>query len=346
MGISDSPDMRRDLLTQTKESWDRLSRAWSESIEGVCRDVVPGTRYNAVHGWMNPWAFQTIVTSPYASARFQEMIDAAARDLPELMMHGRNEETVKGIRDKWLRSYRSLLGEMLGIPQQSEAERVLDQWRTFFGAFSGTGSGSPKSLFPDFSSMLPWPESYREPGSGLTGVTAWNRYCERMLGPFFPFLGGDRIDLRDDRIKRAIDAQTGFLEALPGFQEQIVTAAGKGLEKVIGKILSLGPEKPSSDTYREFYRVWISTHEEAITRLFRSESFGNAVLDMIRRGIDAKKEMDNLTAAVMSPWNVPSTRDIDVVRQEVRVLSDRVEALEEEVRALKSALGRSNEALE
>jgi hypothetical protein len=141
-----------------------------------------------------------------------------------------------------------------------------------------------------------------------------------------------------------MDAQTRFLNALPEFQEQIVSAAGKGLEEVIGRIVSLGVEQLSPETYQEFRRVWISAHEEAVLKLFRSDAFSKAILDTIQRGIDAKKEMEGLIAAGFMPWTVPSKGDLDAVNEEVRALRDHIGKLEEEIRALKVELMRIREA--
>jgi len=344
MVSSDLPDMQQDFLTRMTESWSRLSSAWTDAVKGL--HVEPAhSGYNSVgHGWMNPWAFQSVVKSPSTASRFQEMIDSAARDLPELLMHGSDKGTVNDIKDKWLRSYRNFVGEMLGIPRQSEAMRLVDRWRTFFRSFSGSGSGFRGGLFPDFSAMIASMEPFLEPKSGSMGFNIWTQSYEMMFDRLFRFPGGSLTREWEDRFNRAMETQTRFLNALPEFQEQIVSAAGKGLEKVIGRIVSLGVEQLSPETYQEFHRVWISTHEEAMVRLFRSDAFSKAILDTIQSGIDAKKEMEGLIASGFSPWSVPIKEDLDAVNEEVRALIDHVGKLEDEIRALKVELIRIREA--
>lgn len=344
MEISDLPDMQQDFLTRMTESWARLASAWTDTIKGLHEDTDHNDYRGAVPGWMNPWAFQSIVSSPSTAGRFQEMIDSAARDLPELLTHGRDKRTIKDIRDRWLQSYRTLVGEMFGIPQESDAKRFLEQWRSFAGALSRAGSGFSGGLFPDFSAMISSMRSFFEPGSGSTGFDFWTPGYEKMFNLLFRFSGGPLTTGREDPFERALGAQTTFLKALPEFQEQIVSAADRGLEKVINRIASLGVEQLNPETFQEFYRVWITTHEEAMIRLFRSDTFSRFILDTIQRGIEARKEMERLVAAGISPWSIQSKGDFDAVNEEIRVLRDHIGKLEEEVRALKAEITRNRGA--
>jgi hypothetical protein len=342
MEISDLPKMQQDFLTRMAESSERLSAAWAEVAKGVKAGKASVDYKSVAPGWMNPWEFQNVVSSPSAAVRFQEMIDSAATDIPELLKHGRDEMIVKNIKAKWLKSYRNLVGEMFGIPRRSQTEKYLEQWRTLLGSLSGARSGFGGGLLPDFSAMISSMESFfqSDTTSKSSGLNIWIESYEKTLGHFFRFPGGSLTREYEARAKRAMDAQIKFLDSLPGFQEQIVAAAEKGLEKVIDKVLSLGVEQISPETYRMFYKVWINTHEEALVELFRSERFSESILDAVKRGVDAKQKMDSLVADNLAFWNVPSQRDLDAVLEEVRTLRDHVNGLQEEIGALKVELAQ------
>ncbi len=225
MHISDLPHMRQDFLTRTAESWTRLSGAWTDTVRGLLEGTKPADHTDIVPGWMNPWAFRSIVESPSTVSLFQEMIDSAARDLPELPAHGTDERTVKNVKDKWLRSYRNVVGEMFGIPRRSEAQRFPDQWRTYADAVSGSGSAFRRGLFPDFSAMMSSMKLLPESGSGALDI--WITSYNKMLDRLFRSSCDRRSGECEDRYNRAICAQDRFFKALSEFQEQIVSAGGR-----------------------------------------------------------------------------------------------------------------------
>lgn len=338
MEISDFPKTQQDFLKRISESSARLAGVWMDSMKGVKAENAPGDHLDAGLGWMNPRAFQGILNSPSATTRFQEMIVAAASDLPELMSHGRDKATVTRIQRKWLQAYRNFVREILGIPPRSKAEQYLEQWRTMLAGISSAGSRFSGGLFPDFSAMISTMETLFQPStvpsSNLPNMLL-DQY-QRTFAQLFSLPGGSLKGAFEDRAKRAVDAQVTFLDALSEFQEHIVAAAAKGLEDVVERTVAVGGEQIGPETYRTFSEVWIASHEEALADLFRSDGFMKIVLNTMKQGVDAKRQMASLVGDSLSLRNVPSRNDLESLHDEVHLLRGRIVRLEEEIELLKA----------
>lgn len=332
--------MHQEFLTKFTESSTRLAGAWTDALKKAKIPPCSESEAGFASGWMNPWVFSLNVTSPSAAARFQEMLDMAAEDLPELIKHSCDSVKLNRIRDRWASSYEKLVSEMFGIPPKSDTELLAEQWREILGSPSRTLSGTGRGLFLDLPSMissmgwlLPW-----DAGAESDFWKPWMLSYEKTVGRMFRFPEPRLAAQYHERLKRVLDAQVGFLGALPQLQEQLVRASEKAIERVIHTIAGLDIEKITSETYRRFQRAWIAGHEEAFSELFRSDAFIGIVCDSVQRGEDAKRKLRSFVEETLSFWSFPGAKNMEAVQQEMHSLKDQVRKLQKDVADLKALL--------
>ena len=310
-----------------------MASAWSEAVKGVGAQNVYDNYQKLMLNWIDPSAFMRIVDSTSVGLKFQELINLAAQDLPEIVKHAGDQEKMRRIKDKWMESYEKLVREMFGVPGPSEMERVMQPWRSLMESLTGS-SGGQWSPFGGMAASMGWPF----PGATSASRSIfplWAETYEKNISKLFRLPGLGLTREYEDRTKKALDAQIRFLNTLPEIQEQVVTASKAAMDKVVDHIAKMEIKQVSPETYQIFYKIWLSNNEDAFTELFRSEAFCRTLANTIHRGLDAKKKMNTVMADGLSLWNIPSGKDMDEVYEAVYEMRKKIRKLEQELADLR-----------
>ena len=313
-----------------------MATAWSEAVKGVGVQNVYDNYEKLMLSWVNPSAFMRIVNSTSIGLKFQELINLAAQDLPEMVKHAGDQHAIARIKEKWMQTYEKLVREMFGIPAPSEIERVMQPWRSLVESFTGLGATST-SPYGAMAASMGWPF----PGamsSSRNLFTLWSETYEKTVGKLFRLPGLGMTAQYEERTKKALDAQIRFLNTLPDFQEQVLAASKAAMDKVVDHITRMEIKQIGPETYQFFYKIWVSKNEDAFIELFRSETFCRTLANTIHRGLDAKKKMDTVIADGLSFWNIPSGKDMDEVYEAMYEMKKRIRELEHELEALRQKL--------
>ncbi len=328
--------MQEEFVKNMSESSARLATTWSEAVKDAGVQNVYNNYQKLMLSWINPSTFAKIVDSSSIALKFQELINLAAQDLPELVKHATDPGSLKGIKDKWTQANEKLVREMFGVPAASEIERAMQPWRSLMENFAGLRD-SPMSQFGELASSMGW----GFPGATGTGknlFSLWNETYEKTVGKLFRLPGLGLTREYEERTKKALDAQIRFLNTLPDFQEQVVTAARTAMDKVVDHITKMDIKQVTPETYQLFYKIWVSNNEDAFIDLFRSQSFCQTLANTVHRGLEAKKNMDMVTADGLSFWNIPNKKDMDEVYEAVYHMKKRIRTLELELKTLKQKM--------
>jgi len=336
--FSDLSNTQRELLTALAESSARLAKVWSEALKKA-KPTSWWDKYNLpAAAWITPQALLDKKDFSPLLARFQGLIDQAAKDLPELLRNGSDKDKVERIKDRWMKSYEKLVQEALGIPPKSDIERFLEQWNALMRPLSEGKSPQKAKAFPD----LPAPMAFMRwfwPGdeSSVSSIfTEWWQIHIRTIGSMFRPEGRRFPREFEDLMKRALDAQAAFWNSVSEFRQQVMSAAGKGMNKLINSVLESGVKSLTPETYTRFQKAWITSHGEAFADLFNTETFGAIAADTVQKALEAKREMDAVMAGTLSFWNVPTHQDLETLRNEVQTLREEVRRLSEQIDALKA----------
>lgn len=320
--------MQKELLSAISESSARLTGVWMDAL----------TRASALLAPRDRWFFAQAFSSPYSSRSLSKMIEAAAADLPGLVRQQKGREEVLRIKERWLEYYEKLIDDTFGIPSQSQTQRVADQWRGLLkslshGNFTGAG-GLPLLFSPTAWTTSGWQSAGWElPAAGLFNIwaDAYRRTFQQLFVPHREAISRDH----EKKVRRAFEAQVKFLDFLPEFHEQLMVAARRGLENVVQSIASAGTTEITPELYGSFVKTWIANHEKELMALFLSEPFIHALAEVVRLAGKARESMESLTTAGLSLWDVPSRKELDVIRDATESLRRDVQDLREQVDRLR-----------
>ena len=81
-----------EFVKNITESSARLATAWSEAVKGAGVQNVYDNYEKLMLSWINPSAFMRIVDSTSVGLKFQELINLASQDLPEIVKHAGDHE--------------------------------------------------------------------------------------------------------------------------------------------------------------------------------------------------------------------------------------------------------------
>jgi class III poly(R)-hydroxyalkanoic acid synthase PhaE subunit len=339
MPTANATGMQEEFVKNIAESSARLATVWSEAVKRAGAQNVYDTYEKLMLSWINPTAFMRIVDSTSVGLKFQELINLASQDLPEIVKHAGDHEKMTRIKDKWMRSYEKLVREMLGVPAPSEIERFIQPWRSLMENFTGLGGGT-MSPFGSMPGSMGWPFPITT-AVGRSLIPLWSETYENTIGKLFRLPGLGLTREYEERAKKALDAQMRFLNTLPDFQEQVLSASKAAMDKVVDHISKIDIKQVSPETYQLFYKIWVSNNEDAFIELFRSETFCRTLANTIHRGLDAKKKMDTVMENWLSFWNIPGGKDMDEVYQAVYEMKKRIRWLEQELGDLRQKIADS-----
>jgi len=187
-------------------------------------------------------------------------------------------------------------------------------------------------------------DSFTTPfGFGLPGSVirvwseAYGKSLRSAMGATDPFDLGQY----GERIRETIEAQKRFLEGIPQFQNQITSATDKVAEAVIDAIGKTGVKEITGETYGRMLEKWLSKYEEFFGRLFGSEAFGQALAEMLDRGREAVQSVDSLMFEWLTILKLPTRRETDEIQKNLESLSERIQALEDQVASMSKRLEES-----
>lgn len=331
----DASKVQEHLLKAFSESAVRVANAWTEALEGA--GLGPKTEARSLGAdWIFPFRSPERDTDRAYPVRFQEMVEKATRDLPDLLKPDCDDGTIKRIKTKWLNAYEGLSTEFFGIPAPSETRRVLSQWKAL--SEQASDWGPPGGLIPDLASLhsiIDW-----LPG-GSTGATkdllrVWGEVYEKTWGGLFPVTAKpDSVRELEKSYRQTLDAQIAFLNSLAAFQEQMLKVASRAVDHVVDAVARLETKELSEDTYQFFYRTWMTQNEEAFQGVLSSDAFLKSLAETAKWGTEAKANIESLFTHGFSIINQLNRTELQSLTRSVENMTSRIDRLEEEVRFLR-----------
>lgn len=316
-----------EFVKNMAESSARMMNAWNEAIKNAGGNNAYLEYDRLMRSWTNSLDFMKLMDSMSTGMRFKDFVNFAAQDLPEIFKHYGDEEKISQIKDKWMKYHEKMVQDIFGLLSPSQIEKAIAPWRSFLDNFTrswGTGFMGRPFPFNNTSSEGIFP--------------AWSELYENTMGQFFRMPGLGLTREYEEEFKKAMDAQMRFLNTLPDFQEQVIAASKAAMDKVFDHISKMDIKEFGPETYQVFYKIWVSSSEDAFIEVFRSETFSRTLANTVNRGLEAKKNMDTLLAKGLTVMNVPNDKDMDEVYQAVYEMKKRTRKIEQELADIKRRL--------
>lgn len=167
----------------------------------------------------------------------------------------------------------------------------------------------------------------------------WRACYDQTAGRLaqFPQLGGGKEAV--DKWFAIVNAYVRFNVALQGFNEEIARIGAATTEKLAGQVADL-TAAGKAPTFREFFKLWSTTNENAYLELFKTEQFGKMMSETVNAAIEFKNGCDELLRYQFSWLPFPSQQETDSLAKAIYELRRTVGDQAREIRALAEKLDR------
>lgn len=179
----------------------------------------------------------------------------------------------------------------------------------------------------------------------LAFLKNWQKVYQKSYGEMFhiPVIGPSGN--MTGKMLASFDLYVQYVSSLNDFLAGIYKTGFDAMEGLSMKMDELRSQDQVPTSVREFYDLWWKNNEETYLQLFKTESFGRMLSEMVDAGARLKKRFDDIMTNVISMWPIPTQKDMDSVymsiyrlkndhRNESRKteeLVDRVKCLEEKL---------------
>jgi class III poly(R)-hydroxyalkanoic acid synthase PhaE subunit len=249
-------------------------------------------------------------------------------------------EQINEIREKWMKDYRDLMEALWGKLPATEDDDLGK-------ALSGAAALGPEytwSFFEPF--MKNWsrmPEIFQKISKGdisaisdLGGIFSKN--YEDVVGRAMLAPSVSYFKELQRKITQTVHAFIQFNTAKNAFYSLLYKTGLKAADRVYQKSLDFAGKEASPESFKEFYRLWLTTNEDVYHELLKSEEFGTMVREMVTRGLRFRQWVDDLTDHALKFTNIPGKKDMDEIYKSIHDLRREVRAQRRTIKALEKKL--------
>lgn len=248
--------------------------------------------------------------------------------------------------------YNQLTGEML-----ANYNKVLE---AFFGAALPEpvlavvkGPAEVCEMYQDTCRNLagPWIESGDELKEKLTGamqgdnnahteflqlwLETYQKACGKVLG--MPIFGLSRESV--EKTLGGVDTYVRYVTSTHKFNATLYKVGQETMERLTKSISELAGKGSGPETFKDFYKLWWQTNEDAYAELFKSEGFAEILGEMVDAGVSFKKNTDGLLVDMITQaLPIATDKEVDSLAKGLQQVKRRVREQAKELRLINEKL--------
>lgn len=249
---------------------------------------------------------------------------------------GMSPQKMQELSKDWMGVYNNVV--------QSLFSQGLGENLTGFLNHTGELSESYKDTIEGF--MGPWLSSYKDlndlaakalqgdKNSYMEFLKAWNDSYQSSYGKILrmPALGLNRES--SEKVLSSMESYTKYMNMVNEFLASLQKVSYDVMEKLMNKMQELEKEGKSPETFKEFYRIWLDTNEDAFVELFKKDTFAKMLSEMVDSGVDFKKRYEDLLQEMLKNLPIPTNKEMDSLYKAVYELKKEVKAQKKIIAAL------------
>lgn len=251
-------------------------------------------------------------------------------------------ETIKTLQDGLRQDYRDVMNALWGLAPTPESQEslkaLLESGETSWDVWWGF-------LEPSFKHLAQVPGVFQKFASGDTAALSeiagiFRKTYHDTIGRSLrsPSLGYFRESLTT--FQRTVDAYVEYQASMQEFHSLMFATSQKAMEKVLARLTEFSGQQPSPQMLKEFYRLWLKINEDTYHDLFLSKEFTKLLQEVLTRGLQFRKWLDDLSDQLLELTNLPGKKDMDEIyktiyelKKEVRGQRRRIQDLEQRLAA-------------
>ena len=349
-------EFQRNFLSQWADSFGRMQPLWTGSLgfwpgvttpyaglfsqwNKMIQETIRKTAGQADEGLGRTVLSRTLGASNVFVSLSEFWLEALS-DLPELYEAKGDAGKSRAIFDKWVERYNKVFEQVVGSPVSDSAQEMMTSWLNIVQMYQAVMG---QVWNPWAQAMPQWQEQTERLMKGDWAALAEARSLGRevyddTLGRVFAMPAFGLTKEHAERLGRTYDAFAHFWYSLPAFHQLLHRTGMEALKEVFDKVQDLKVEEMGPETLREIYLIWWTTNENVFFELFKSPEFGNAMGEVLSRGLTLKKRLDENTAEWCKALSIPSNRDFDEVAMAVQELRRKVHQQQKTIEELQRKL--------
>ncbi|MDA8336156.1 MAG: hypothetical protein M0Z41_14435 [Peptococcaceae bacterium] len=350
-----------EMWRQWWKAQEDISKAWEDSIKNFEADKI----------LLNPLAdssklairiYQDWLKSAQKSFSLYTPLvaDPATRDILDKMIRSSNMYTnlaslwrdfldgeAAGNHRKWQQDYHKILNEFLtfGLPAgitdliKTSGEVALIFQQNIVNLFKPWIGSSP-ALQEKFLRALGGDRD-----ACLAFLAEWQNIYQQSFGKLVHIPGVGPSGNVPAKMLAGFDSYVQYVSSLNDFLAGIYKTGFDAMEGLSQKMDELRSQGKTPASFKEFYELWWKNNEDTYLQLFKTESFGRMLAEMVDAGARLKKRFDDILANVISLWSVPTQKDMDSVYRSINALKNAHRSDSRKIEELLDRINRMEEKL-
>ena len=359
----------QEIWRQWWKAQEDLSRAWWDGQKNWPADKIlfnplsdpAKTAIRTYQDWLRSVQNNFSLCTPLVT-------DPAARNMMDRMT--RSSQLYTSLASFW----HDFLNGMTGAEKEVDRSKTLQKWQQdyykivseFFNVGLPEGitevikkSGEVAVVFQQITINLfkPWMDSFPElqeeffvalsgdRDAYLTFLKEWQETYHQSFGKLFHIPGIGPSGNINEKIVAGFDSYFTYASSLNDFLAAIYKTGLDAMEGLSGKMDDLRSQGRAPASFREFYDLWWKNNEDTYIKLFKTESFGRMLAEMVDAGARLKKTFDDIMINALSYWPIPTEKDMDGVYKSIHVLKSAHRTSTRKMEELLDRLSRLEERL-
>jgi class III poly(R)-hydroxyalkanoic acid synthase PhaE subunit len=332
-------------LQWQRELADNWFAAYPKGMESVMR---PGwTPFDMFRDWQRTW--MRSVLEPFgmrapepalgsvvfrrlleASGAYSDLVNVWAKSMTLLAQLPAgttlSADKVKELYDQWVKDYQMMMVSLWGVVPSEDVKEAAKTQAKAAGAWA---ERTWRFMEPVLSNLEEAPQILTRMAKGEVGASAeltglLQKNYEVTLGRMLraPTMGFFREF--SERANKAADAYARFNTVLAEYFVPFHQTGLRAGEKVFQRLMEFQGREIKPQTLREFYRIWWTINEDLYHEMFQSEEFTRLLGEVVRAGLQFKKQVDELSDEIIGLTNLPTKGEMDEIYQTMYELKKEV----------------------
>jgi polyhydroxyalkanoate synthase subunit PhaE len=223
--------------------------------------------------------------------------------------------------DKWQEFSASMMQDYNKVLESFFAANLPESVKMLMKSPTEIGEMYQQTMYNLF---LPWvdsserlKESYLKALKGdrqayMDFTNAWYESFQGSYGKLLhmPAFGLSRESI--EKVMHGVETLTQFVSTSNKFNAALYKVGYEAMEKLMQNLTVLTEKGKAPDSFKEFYKLWWQTNEEAYFNLFKAESFARMMGEVLDAGTKFKKQYDEMLMEIISSnLPIPTDKDMD-----------------------------------
>jgi len=225
-------------------------------------------------------------------------------------------EALRKLQDQWIDQYQDLLKSLWGVEPSGIQKEALDSWAKILKTQT---DAYWEAITPVIKNLEQLPEKLQASAKGESqGIIELYALLRKNYEDTFgkvlrvPTMGYFREI--QERVNKSIDSYVEYVATSSQYYSLLYQTGIRGMEKVISRLEEYKDKDwTSPDAAKEFYRLWWTINEDTYHELFLSPEFINLLREVLTRGLNLRKFMDELYDKLVESTPLPSKKDMDEI---------------------------------